>query len=82
MPAELMLVGTRVEPALEALDRYLDQALLSSRQQVRIVPGFGSGRLRRAVREHVSTHPGVAGFRPGEKNEGGDGATVVTLSKT
>ncbi len=82
LPAELKLVGIRVEPALETLDRYLDQALLSSRQQVRIVHGFGSGRLRRAVREHMSSHPAVAGFRPGEKNEGGDGATVVTLNKT
>ena len=82
LQGELKLVGKRVEPALEELDRYLDRALLSSRRQVRIVHGFGSGRLRKAVREHLGAHPAVSGFRAGEQNEGGDGATVVTLNKS
>ena len=82
VPAELKLVGTRVEPALDELDRYLDRALLSSYAQVRVVHGFGSGRLRQAVRELLGSHPAVEQFRPGRKNEGGDGATVVTLNKS
>ena len=44
--------------------------------------GFGSGRLRQAVRQHLGSHPAVTQFRPGRKNEGGDGATVVTLNKS
>ena len=82
VPLELNLVGVRIEPALEQLDRYLDQALLSSRRQVRVVHGFGSGRLRKAVREYLEPHPAVREFRPGRQNEGGDGATVVTLDKS
>jgi len=82
LPVELKLIGSRVEPALEELDRYLDRALLSSRRQVRVVHGFGTGRLRQAVRELLGSHPAVAGYRAGEKNEGGDGATVVTLNKS
>ena len=39
------VIGLRVEPALEQLDAYLDQALLSSRKEVRVVHGHGSGRL-------------------------------------
>lgn len=80
-PSELNLVGSRVELALESLDRFLDQALLSSRTRVRVVHGFGSGRLRSAVREYLRTHPAVASSRAGERDEGGDGATVVTLDK-
>ena len=76
---ELMLVGRRVEPALEELDRFLDQALLGSFDEVRIVHGFGTGRLRSAVREWLRGHPAVRSQRPGKKNEGGDGATVVAL---
>ena len=78
---ELNLVGHRVDPALEKLDRYLDQALLGDRDEVRVVHGFGSGRLRRAVRKHLGASPAVAEFRSGDQSEGGDGATVVILSK-
>jgi dsDNA-specific endonuclease/ATPase MutS2 len=31
------------------------------------------------VRTHLRRHPAVADFRPGAPNEGGNGATVVTL---
>ena len=79
VPSELNLIGLRVEPALEQLDSYLDQALLASRKQVRVIHGHGSGRLRQAVREHLRGHRGVAEIRAGAPNEGGDGATVVTF---
>jgi DNA mismatch repair protein MutS2 len=76
---ELHLIGQRVEPALAELDGFLDQAMLSGRGEVRIVHGHGSGRLREAVRERLRTHPAVVAARPGAPNEGGNGATVVTL---
>lgn len=77
---ELHLIGKRVEPALRELDRYLDRALLASKAEVRVVHGHGSGRLRKAVREHLDDHPAVARHRPGGKGEGGNGATVVKLA--
>ena len=76
---ELKLIGERVEPALAAVDGYLDRAARSSVTEVRIVHGHGSGRLRQAVREHLRGHPLVAAQRPGAPNEGGNGATVVSL---
>ena len=78
-PRELMLVGQRVEPALERLDRFLDRALLASSNEVRIIHGHGSGRLRSAVREHLRGHPAVGRQRSGDDHEGGDGATLVEL---
>ena len=78
-PKELHLIGKRVEPALKELDRYLDRALLASMGEVRVVHGHGTGRLRDAVREHLSGHAAVSSHRPGGKGEGGDGATVVEL---
>lgn len=78
-PHELNLIGRRVEPALEELDRFLDQALLASYRQVRVIHGHGSGRLRRAVREHLRGHPAVGRQEPGRPEEGGDGATLVEL---
>ncbi len=76
---EINLIGLRVEPALEQLDAYLDQALLSARKEVRVIHGHGSGRLRDAVRQHLRGHRGVAEIRSGAPNEGGNGATVVTF---
>ena len=78
-PLELKLIGQRVEPALDHLDRFLDQALLASHAAVRIIHGHGSGRLRTAVRDHLKRHPAVSGHRPGRPQEGGDGATIADL---
>jgi DNA mismatch repair protein MutS2 len=79
VPPEINLIGQRVEPALEVLDAYIDQALLAARREVRVIHGHGSGKLRQAVREHLRSHRGVAGLREGAPNEGGNGATVVSL---
>jgi DNA mismatch repair protein MutS2 len=78
--AELNLIGQRVDDALEASDKFLDRALLEGKQAVRIIHGFGTGALRKAVREHLRKHPAVVSWRPGDENEGGDGATIATLS--
>lgn len=77
--AELNLIGQRVEEALEESDKFLDRALLDGRPAVRIIHGYGTGTLRKAIREHLRRHPGVKSFRPGAENEGGDGATIAVL---
>jgi DNA mismatch repair protein MutS2 len=76
---EINLIGQRVEPALIELDVYLDRALFDSLKEVRVIHGHGTGRLRTAVRGHLRGHPAVASLREGAQNEGGNGATVVTL---
>ncbi|HEX7191716.1 MAG TPA: Smr/MutS family protein [Thermoanaerobaculia bacterium] len=53
--------------------------MLEGKQAVRIIHGFGTGRLRQAIREHLRKHPAVKSWRPGEENEGGDGATIAVL---
>jgi len=76
---ELKLIGRRVEPALDELDSYLDRALLASVEEVRVIHGHGTGRLRDAVREHLRSHPAVDRWRRAPREQGGDGATLVTL---
>ncbi|HEX7706753.1 MAG TPA: Smr/MutS family protein [Thermoanaerobaculia bacterium] len=77
--AELNLIGQRVDDALEECDRFLDRALLEGKQAVRLIHGFGTGTLRKAVRDYLRKHPAVKSWRPGAENEGGDGATVAVL---
>ena len=77
--SSLDLRGARVEEALEALDRYLDDAAVAGLGSVTIIHGMGTGALRDAVRAAAVGHPLVRSARPGERGEGGDGATVVSL---
>ena len=77
--SSLDLRGARVDEALDALGRYLDDASLAGLEQVLIIHGLGTGALRDAVRAQTSSHPLVKSFRAGERGEGGDGATIVSL---
>ncbi len=71
--------GARVEEALEVVERYLEDASLAGLERALIIHGLGTGALRDAVRAAASAHPLVRAVRAGERGEGGDGATVVTL---
>ena len=75
----LDLRGKRVEEALDELEGYLDEASLANLSPVYIIHGHGTGALKSAVREFVSTSPYVAKSRVGEEAEGGDGVCVIEL---
>jgi DNA mismatch repair protein MutS2 len=77
--AEINLVGLTVDEALPQVDKFLDNAAISERREVRVIHGFGQGRLRKAVAGLLEGHPHVAAFRLGEGREGGAGATIVEL---
>ena len=75
----LDLRGYRVEDALDSLELYLDKASLANLSPVNIIHGHGTGALKSAVRDFLSTSPYVAKFRPGEDTEGGDGISIVDI---
>ncbi|CAM4160183.1 endonuclease MutS2 [Lacicoccus alkaliphilus] len=77
--SSLDLRGSRYEEAIMALDRYLDQVLLSSYSQVEIIHGKGTGALQKGVQEHLKQHPKVKSYRMGHPNEGGFGVTIVEM---
>ena len=75
----LDLRGERVEEALDNLEAYLDKASLANLSPVYIIHGHGTGALKSAVRDFISTSPYVAKFRVGEDTEGGDGVSVIDI---
>jgi len=76
---ELKVIGLRVEEALPRVDRAIDEAFLAGLKELEIIHGAGTGRLRKAIREHLREHAFVKAFLPGGPGRGGDGVTVVEI---
>ncbi len=79
MPLECNLIGMHVDEALDTMDAYIDNAKVHNLKFFRIIHGDGSGALRKAVHKQLAKDPMVKSFRLGAPNEGGTGATVVTM---
>lgn len=77
--SELNVIGQTTDEAVDAVDKFLDEASLASLSKVRIVHGYGTGALRRAIAGLLDGHPHVARFLPAPADQGGAGATVVEL---
>jgi len=77
--SELNVIGQTTDEAVDAVDKFLDEASLASLSQVRIVHGHGTGALRRAIAGLLDGHPHVARFVPAPPDQGGTGATLVEL---
>jgi len=73
------LRGKTVEEAVESLVSRLDEAVLTHAKSVEVIHGHGTGKLKTAVRQYLSTSSYVESFRRGVQGEGGDGVTIVEL---
>ncbi len=76
---EINVIGQHAEEARDAVDEFLDRAVMATASRVRIVHGHGMGILRKAIQELLSRHPHVARFYPAPQQEGGSGATIVEI---
>ncbi|QSX08674.1 endonuclease MutS2 [Alkalibacter rhizosphaerae] len=71
--------GMTGEEAMLDVEKYLDDAVLANLKTVTIVHGKGTGVLRKTIHDLLKNHRSVESYRIGAFNEGGDGATIVTL---
>lgn len=78
---EIHLRGMTAEEGKEALERFLDKAIVAGLRQVYVIHGKGTGALRRALTEYLRGHREVASIRLGDWNEGGAGVTIVELKQ-
>ncbi|MSO56607.1 MAG: endonuclease MutS2 [Acidobacteria bacterium] len=76
---ELLLVGNTVDQAIDRLEKFLDESLLTEQRMVRVIHGFGTGRLKEAVVEYLHKHPLVTEVRTASPQEGGGGVTIAEL---
>jgi DNA mismatch repair protein MutS2 len=79
--SELNVIGCTVDQAIDRVSKFLDQALVTDQQQIRIVHGHGTGQLRKGLAAYLKEHPLVAKYYAAPREQGGDGATIVELKE-
>jgi len=79
VPLDIDVRGMRAMEAEETLERYLNDAYLTSLPFVRIIHGKGTGALRQAIRQFLAQHPLVAGTEGERDQQGGEGVTIARL---
>ncbi len=79
IPAELNLIGKTTADAEYEIDRFLDEAYMSSLPRVRIIHGFGTGALKNYVHHFLKSHAHVAKYGFAPSDQGGNGATIAEL---
>ena len=78
--AEVNVIGQRVEEALDAVEKALDQALLAGRGAPAGHPRPRHGApARRPSASTSARHGSVASLRAADAREGGNGATILEL---
>jgi DNA mismatch repair protein MutS2 len=78
---EINVIGMTVEEATGRLDKFLDDAVLAHRTQVRIIHGHGTGALRKGIGMFLSSHPLVEKHSFETEERGGKAITIVELQK-
>jgi DNA mismatch repair protein MutS2 len=76
---DLNVIGCSVDEALARAERFLDESLLNDQRTIRVIHGYGTGQLKRALAGFLQQHPLVAKVAAAPPDQGGGGVTVVEL---
>jgi len=79
--SELLLVGSTVDQAIDRIEKFLDESLLTDQHTIRLIHGFGTGRLKEAILDFLHRHPLVSSVRTASPQEGGGGVTIAELKE-
>jgi DNA mismatch repair protein MutS2 len=80
-PTDLNVIGCTVDEAIARAERFLDESLLTDQRVVRLIHGYGTGQLKRALTGFLQQHPLVARIATAPPDQGGGGVTVVELKE-
>ena len=79
-PREINLIGYRVADAIPLIDKMIDRARVEGELSLRIIHGYGTGKLKQAIREHLKGFSCVKRISGADSQSGGEAITVVDLS--
>ena len=74
---DLDVRGMRGDEALNAVQHFIDDAILVGMSRVRILHGKGNGILRQLIRQYLQSVPNVTSCKDEHVQFGGAGITVV-----
>lgn len=76
---EINVLGMTVEEALYEVDNFIDRAVMDNLEEIKVIHGVGTGKLKSAIAQHLKRHRNVESFRPGKYGEGEAGVTIIQL---
>ena len=77
---EIDLRGMSTDEAILEIDSYIDNAILSGIDTIRIIHGKGTGVLRKNIQSHLKRHKNIASYRLGTFGEGENGVTIAQIA--
>jgi DNA mismatch repair protein MutS2 len=79
--SDLNVIGLTVDEAISRAERFLDESLLGDQRILRVIHGYGTGQLKRALAGFLQQHPLVLRIAAAPPEQGGGGVTVVELKE-
>ena len=76
---EIDIRGMMVNEAESIVGKFIDDAALTGLKTVLIIHGKGTGALRKGIHDFLKHNKSVASFQFADIDEGGTGATLVTI---
>ena len=78
---ELNVRGMRLADAIDALQRYIDSALVLDLKEICVIHGKGDGILQRGIHDYLKGQSAVTDYHFSHPDLGGFGRTEVTLNQ-
>lgn len=76
---EINVLGLTVPEAIYEVDNFIDKGVTSNLEEIKVIHGVGTGKLKNAIAEHLRKHKRVESFRLGKYGEGETGVTIIKL---
>ncbi len=76
---EINVVGMTVPEALQEVRQFIDKAVIDNLEEIKVIHGVGTGKLRAAIADHLKRNKNVESFRLGKYGEGESGVTFIKL---
>ncbi|MDE7082725.1 MAG: endonuclease MutS2 [Clostridia bacterium] len=76
---EINVLGMTVEEALYEVDNFIDRAVTDNLEEIKVIHGVGTGKLKNSIAEHLRRHRNVESYRLGKYGEGETGVTFIKL---
>lgn len=76
---EINVIGLTVHEALPEVEAFIDSAVIANLEEVRVVHGVGTGKLRAGIHDFLRKHRNVESYRLGKYGEGETGVTIIKI---